>query len=159
MLYAVEPLFIIESDTQDFLNFSSQPNPASDYHFSSDRHSAFPQILECNTHIPSEHILPGAVTQSITIHSQIGLGFQLRTYWAGTPTGTDNSGKDGMPVGEAESASHVNSQAVQSDHPIDQWMDACQYLSGEDKRARKLDSEGTIWTVGEFSIEGGGRLH
>ncbi|XP_056434488.1 alpha-protein kinase 2 isoform X1 [Gadus chalcogrammus] len=146
---AVEHLFILESETQDFLNLSSQSNPALDHQISSDRPSVFPQSLFSNTLFPSEDILQGAMTES---HNHLFKNMDLDsdsepcTQQIGLepPTGTDNAWKHVTPVGETGSTSHVNSQVVQSDNPIDLWMDACQYMSSQDKGAGKPDSEGII---------------
>ncbi|CAL8327295.1 unnamed protein product [Boreogadus saida] len=146
---AVEHLFIFESETQDFLNLSSQSNPALDHQISSDRPSVFPQSLISNTLIPSEDILQGAMTES---HNHLFKDVDLDsdsepcTQQIGLepPTGTDNGWKHVTPVGETGSTGHVNSEVVQSDNPIDLWMDACQYMSSEDKGAGKPDSEEII---------------
>ena len=145
---AVEHLFIFESETQDFLNIGSQSNPALDHQISSDRPSANPQILFSNTLIPTEPISHGAMTESqYSLFTKVDLDSDSEpwTQHIGPEpsTATENALKPVTPVGETGSTAHVNSQVVQSDNPIDLWMDACQYLSGEDKEACKPDSEGT----------------
>ncbi|CAL8317668.1 unnamed protein product [Lota lota] len=144
---AAEHLFIFESETQEFLDLSSQSNPALDHQMSSDRPSALPRILFSNTLIPSEHILQGAMTESHNrLFTKVDLDSDSEpcTQHIGLepPTGAGNAWKYSTPAGEKGSTSHVNSQAVQSDNPIDLWMDACQYLSGEDKGAGKPYGEG-----------------
>lgn len=139
---AVEPLFIFESDTQDFLSLNTQSNPALDHLITSERPSGpqFLQTLYNNTCIPSEQISPGPMTQSHHhLFTKVDLDSNSKPYTQHIglepPTETDLVGKDGTCV---------NSQAVQRDNPIDLWMDACQYLSGEDKEAGKQDNEGII---------------
>ncbi|KAJ3605791.1 hypothetical protein NHX12_027835 [Muraenolepis orangiensis] len=148
---AVEPLFIFESDTQDFLDLSNRSHPALDHQMLSQR--PVPQILNSHTRIPSECISLEPGTQ---FHHQLLLDSNsepcTQPIELEPPTGTDNAGKDSPPVAYTESTSHVDSQAGQSENPIDLWMDACQYLSADDKGAGRSDSEGIVLNLWGGSV-------
>lgn len=156
---ATEPLselFIIESETQDFI-LSSQ-NPALD-----------PQEIKCpdclsssqtgeqdadpdhDTHVPMCDSAE-VVTQSYHHFIGEGDGAAADSESGRGPPAVDACEGALMSVNDASGgrgeSSSVTSQALQSDSPDELWLDACQYLADE-------DTGNVSCKTGRFVTEGG----